>query len=482
MQKAFLSNLVLMLVLNLLIKPIYIFGIDIGVQNAIGTENYGMYAKWLSFAMLFGILHDFGLQNYNSVSISKNPGLLQNRLPVLLALKLILSITFVVFVSFCAWIYGATVKDLLLVIGSTTLLSTMGLLQLLRTNLGAQGEYQINSWISVVDRVVLIVIVGCLLFIPALKSYLSIEVFIIVQLIALLISIGLSLFFTKTPHRKLSFDFDFKQMKVILEESIPFGWVLVLTTLFSRIDIVMLEAIAEDGYYQSGLYAGAYRILDALNMIGYMFSTLLLPMLSKQIEEKQDTNPLLYISDLAMTIIGFGISIWISINAHSIMNLWYKESTPQWGETLSWLVFSTIAIGLGYIYGSYLLAHKKTKILNRIYAIAIVLNIVLNSFLIKQLSSTGAAISTVATEGFVIISSIIIVSTLNQGLFTFSYFWKRILMGLVLFLIAYHFSIAEWGWTLSIITYCLGILLSVIILLKKEDIVRMKELFFKIKN
>ena len=44
MQRTFLTNLALLLVLNLLVKPFYILGIDAGVQDAVGAEGYGAYA------------------------------------------------------------------------------------------------------------------------------------------------------------------------------------------------------------------------------------------------------------------------------------------------------------------------------------------------------------------------------------------------------------------------------------------------------
>jgi hypothetical protein len=44
MQRSFLLNLALLLVLNLLVKPFYILGIDAGVQDAVGSATYGTYA------------------------------------------------------------------------------------------------------------------------------------------------------------------------------------------------------------------------------------------------------------------------------------------------------------------------------------------------------------------------------------------------------------------------------------------------------
>ena len=71
MQKKFLQNLIVMVVLNLLIKPYSIFFIDAEVQNRVGTSEYGFYFTLLNFSYLFNILLDIGTTNYNVKNTSK---------------------------------------------------------------------------------------------------------------------------------------------------------------------------------------------------------------------------------------------------------------------------------------------------------------------------------------------------------------------------------------------------------------------------
>ena len=73
MQKKFISNLVLMVLLNLLIKPISIFGIDAAVQNRVGAEEYGVYFSLLNFSFLFNLLLDFGINNFTTKSVAQHP-------------------------------------------------------------------------------------------------------------------------------------------------------------------------------------------------------------------------------------------------------------------------------------------------------------------------------------------------------------------------------------------------------------------------
>jgi len=43
MQRKFITNLGLLILLNLLIKPFWVFGIDRTVQNIVGAEDFGFY-------------------------------------------------------------------------------------------------------------------------------------------------------------------------------------------------------------------------------------------------------------------------------------------------------------------------------------------------------------------------------------------------------------------------------------------------------
>ena len=60
MQKKLLSGLFWILLLNLLIKPFWILGIETGVQNAVGPEEYGFYFTIFNLAYIFNILLDLG--------------------------------------------------------------------------------------------------------------------------------------------------------------------------------------------------------------------------------------------------------------------------------------------------------------------------------------------------------------------------------------------------------------------------------------
>ena len=52
MQRKFINNLIFIVFLNILVKPFWILGIDVAVQNRVGADEYGLYYSVFSFSIL----------------------------------------------------------------------------------------------------------------------------------------------------------------------------------------------------------------------------------------------------------------------------------------------------------------------------------------------------------------------------------------------------------------------------------------------
>ena len=72
-------------------EPFWILGIEVAVQNAVGTEQYGFYYAIFNFSFLLNILLDFGITNFNNKNISQNNHLLSKHLSSIILLRLLLA-------------------------------------------------------------------------------------------------------------------------------------------------------------------------------------------------------------------------------------------------------------------------------------------------------------------------------------------------------------------------------------------------------
>ena len=103
MQKKFFTNLILVLVLNALVKPFYILGIDAEIlkQAEISSPgSYGEYFSLLGFTFILNIFLDLGIINYNTRNIAQNSQLLKKHFSSIISLRALLSVGYMLLISY----------------------------------------------------------------------------------------------------------------------------------------------------------------------------------------------------------------------------------------------------------------------------------------------------------------------------------------------------------------------------------------------
>src|SRR6218665_14359 len=158
MQKKFVTNLAFLLVLNLLIKSVYIIGFDRAVQNEVGPASFGVYFAIFNFSFILTILLDFGITNFNNKNIAQNNHLLTKHFSGLFTLKIILAIIYIVVVMITGFIigYDARLMKLLLVQGFNMFL--LFFINYLRSNLAGLHLFKTDAIVSVLDRSIMIIL------------------------------------------------------------------------------------------------------------------------------------------------------------------------------------------------------------------------------------------------------------------------------------------------------------------------------------
>jgi O-antigen/teichoic acid export membrane protein len=401
MQKKFITNLALLLLLNLLIKPFWILGIDRAVQNAVSPAEYGLFYALFNFSFLFNILLDFGITNFNNKNIAQNNHLLSKHLSGIVVLRLLLAVVYLVVTLFTGYIigYNSFQLKLLLVMALNQFLASFILY--LRSNLAGLHLFKTDSIISVLDRLIMIAICALLLWggITNTQNPFRIEWYIYSQTASYVISVIITLFivFDKARLKKLKWNATFFIM--ILKKSYPYAILVLLMTFYNRIDAVMLERMLEDGKEQSSIYASAYRLLDAANMIAYLFAGLLLPIFARMIKLKHHVEDLVRLSFSILFILSASAAIFaVNFNVE-IMHMLYEHHVAESAEVFSLLMCCFVFVATTYVFGTLLTANGNLKVLNYMAATGMLLNIVLNIALIPQYKAMGSALSSLITQG-----------------------------------------------------------------------------------
>ena len=455
MRSKFLGHLILIVLLNLLIKPIAIFGIDAQVQNTVGASEYGFYFSLLNFTYLFNILLDFGITNFNTKYVAQYPHLAQKYIGKIMPLRLGLFFLYVlVTISLALGLnYNERQFEILyILIGNQFLVSVI---LYLRSYFSGLLYLKIDILLSVLDKFFLILSVGYFLYFNT-GFEMTIKRFVMIQSCTLLLtlSIALVLLISKIGFPKIKWSLSFNRM--ILKQSFPYALLIVLMMLYNRVDSVMLERMLPNGDYEAGIYAQAYRLLDAFFMFASLFSSLLFPLFSKIIKEKQEVKNLLASASnilLPMAIILAGVCF---VDWKFLLQLIYQHDIQYSGEVFRILMFSFIPICITLLFGTLLTVNGNLKLLNWVSFSGILANVILNTLFIPKYGALGATYTSLITQSLVALIQFIFVIRVLKIEIHFITIARY--LGLIVLLIAIPFTLkffnVDWNKSLVILLLC----------------------------
>lgn len=421
MKREFLINAVFLVLVNLLVKPFYVFGIERTIQDRVGAESYGLYATLFSFSYLFFILNDFGLQQFNNRTLARHPVLVSKYFPRLLAVKLALGIGYLSVVFLAAWLRGFDngVYYLLFFIALNHVL--ISLVSFLRSNISGVGLYRTDSVLSALDKLLLSIICGVLLWGLPGQPLFRIEWLVHAQNASWSITALVAFFVVKkilkNPIRlkpQLLFGW------LVMRNAAPYALAIFLMTVYTRLDMVVLEWILPDGRHEAGVYAAAYRLLDAFNVIGLLFAGLLLPMYSRLLRKREKEqllaqpsaagNELSELVKLALQLIWVGTIplTFVCFFFHEELMLWLypNTATPYYGMVLASVIPSLVPFSGTYIVSTLLTANNSLKHMNRLFFCGLLVNVLLNILLIPHFKAVGAGVAAFFTQSLVFVAQV----------------------------------------------------------------------------
>ena len=399
-QKDFVFNLCLLIFLNLLVKPFWMLGIDVGVQNSVGAASYGIYFSIFNFTMLFSMVLDMGTTNFNNRTIARNNNLLDKHLSGYIALRLLLAVAYFVVIFAAALLIGyrGFQLELLFWIGLNQFLNAF--LLYVRSNISALLMFKTDSVISVTDKLLMILFCGMLLWGNVTDEPFRIEWFVWCQTLAYLITIAvaLTIVLRKAKLHRLMWDGPF--FWLIIKKSFPYALITLLMASYYRIDSVLLERLLprDIAATQAGIYATAFRLLDTLVMIAYLFSVILLPLFSKMLKQKENVVPVVRTSFSLLFLYSVSAVVILYVYREPLIQFFYPETMESSVAVFRLILFGLIPISMNYLFGTLLTANGSMKVLNITAAVGIVIKVVVNLVLIPRMQACGSAVASFCTQ------------------------------------------------------------------------------------
>jgi O-antigen/teichoic acid export membrane protein len=403
----FFSSLILLIVLNAVIKPLWIFGIDRQVQNITGVVEYGTYFSLLNLSIVFGFLLDWGLTNFINRELAAKKTELQEQLGSLILLKGFFAILYVAVVLAVAAFAGVTRWDIVWAVMIIQFLTF--LFVFLRGIVTANQWFKTDSVLSVLDKTLMIIACGCFLFATKIFGPITMDRFLIAQISCTLLAVivTISILFSrgivfKKPH------LGFFRKKLFLD-IFPFAMTVFLMSAHFRIDGFLLERFHKNGAHEAGIYAGAYRLLDASNMIGYLIASFFMPFIARLWSERKplqdtilQTRHIQCMFAATMIAITWMLGPWLE-------KILYHRDDLYSIRVLQYCLSALIGYSLMQVYGTVMTATGNIRSFCYLNLFALVINLVLNLFLIPRYGALGCSFAALASEMLLGLSTMIFV-------------------------------------------------------------------------
>jgi O-antigen/teichoic acid export membrane protein len=392
----FYSSLSLLLVLNAVIKPIWIFGIDRQVQNITGIAEYGTYFSLLNLSIVFGFLLDWGLTNFINRELAAKRADLSEQLSSFLLVKFLFAIVYAMITVAVAVLSGVRRWDILAAVIIVQFLTF--LFVFFRGTVTANQWFTTDAWLSVLDKTLMIVMCSFIILWPSSFGHITIQKFLLAQIAStavavvtvIIILISRGIVFTR-PRLKFF-------RRTVLFSALPFAITVFLMSVHVRLDGFLLERIHHNGAHEAGIYAAAYRLLDVSNTVGYLIASFFMPFVARLWSEGTplqgtiiQTRHLQIMFALTVVVIAVLLAPWLQ-------RILYHRDDLYGARILRWCLPSLIGYALVQVYGTVMTATGSIVAFCYLNVSAVAMNVVINLALIPGYGAFGCCISALCSQ------------------------------------------------------------------------------------
>lgn len=396
------------------------------ITRYLGKAGFGEYTTIYTFLTFFAVIADFGLTLITVQMISGEIEHENKILNNLFSLRFVSALIFIglapILVNFFP--YSSTVKLGVLIMAISFLFPAL--------NQVLVGLFQKKLHM---DRSAIAEIIGRLALLVGIiineRLKMGLNGILIVTIISSALNFALHYLFA-LKFATLKFEFDFSLWKKIIIRSWPLALTIILNLIYLKADTLLLSLFKSAETV--GLYGAAYRIIDVLTTLPFMFAGLILPILTAAWLENniRSFNKILQKSFDFMAILAIPLLAGAQFLADPIMIMIAGPEFSSSGVILKILIFSVAAIFLGTIFTHATIALNKQKKLIGFYVFTSISSLLAYFYLIPRYSYFGAAAVTIYSETLIAIFSAYCVFKYSNFFPNLKVFGKAIIASLIM--------------------------------------------------
>lgn len=358
----------------------------------LGQAGFGDYTTVITFVSFFAIIADLGMTLVTSQMISR-PGADERKIiNGLFGLRLVSILVILGLAPIVAYFmpYSAAVKLGILIAGLSFIFPALNqiIIGLLQKHLRMDQAMIAET----VGRILLITGVWL-----AIKSNTGLNGVLWASVIS---AAGhfLVAYFLAGHFYWLRPDFDLKFWRHVLRHSWPLALTTILNLLYLKTDTLILSLVRPAN--EVGLYGAAYRAIDVVTTLPFLFAGIILPILTRSwAEKKKDYFKVVLQKSLDLIgLLALPLVLGTLALGQPVMALLAGPEFIESGNILKILIFAVGGIFIGCMFAHAVIAIDRQKEMIAPYIFVGISSLVLYGITIPRWSYLGAAIITVYSE------------------------------------------------------------------------------------
>jgi O-antigen/teichoic acid export membrane protein len=378
---------------RLLTAGIGIFSVGI-TSRYLGVELFGTLVTVTVFTTMLTALSDMGVSVIGAREIAKRPHETQRLLSSLCTIALGLSLFAGAIGLLLGYLIYSAPDERLEREGIAILI----LLPLPLTVLAAPaGAYLIATQRAYIGALASTLASVAMALALALTVVLDRGFTVVLIAYALQAIVGAAVIVTYT-FRKIRFrpSWDIALLRQLLRWAVPLGLVYILSSLYWRIDIVLLSLVGSE--QAVGVYGLAYKVVDILYMLPLLVMVTLLPEFARSAKDPARRDELVQKASTVMEVAVVPLLIFTIAFADEIVAIAGGEAYEGAAVVLQILMAGVAAGFFRAVFAQALIALNRQSWLMYATGALLVANVALNLALIPTLGARGAAVAFAATE------------------------------------------------------------------------------------
>lgn len=221
---------------------------------------------------------------------------------------------------------------------------------------------------------------------------------------------------------RLRLSVDLTLWRTIVRWAIPLGAILIINLLYLRIDTLLLSVLRPS--FEVALYGVAYKVVEVLMALPGYFMLTLFPDLARQRAFSDRLNELVRKAFAVMQIASVPVLAYFVIFAPEIVRV---IAGPQYQGSALALQLLMIGVALSFynaVFGSALVALNRQRQMLLPSLSILVVNVILNAFLIPLWGLYGAAVAVALTEVVGVV--VVMVIYAQVGRLPALFRWRRV--------------------------------------------------------